>query len=37
MDRKAAEAGIGISKETQGKELACINKLGELFVFKKKK
>ena len=31
MDRKAAEAGIGISKETQGKELACINKLGELF------
>ena len=31
MDGKAAEAGIGISKETQGKELACINKLGELF------
>ena len=30
MDQKTAD-GMMFSKETQGKELACINKLGELF------
>lgn len=31
MDQMTADAVREVSKETQGKEIACINKLGELF------